>query len=55
MVAICPSEEMKMALKELKYTNKINFEKYKKFFAAFGRTQQYVSFVKKKYKENREA
>lgn len=47
-------EEMKMALKELKYTNKINFEKYKKFFAAFGRTQQYVSFVKKKYKEHRE-
>lgn len=48
-------EEMKMALKELKYTNKINFGKYKKFFAAFGRTQQYVSFVKKKYKEDREA
>lgn len=42
-------EEMKLALKELEYTNKINFEKYRKFFAAFGKTQQYVSFVKKKY------
>lgn len=40
--------DIKKALDELKNTNKINLKKYCEFFAAFGRTQQYISFVKKR-------
>lgn len=41
-------DEIKLALSDLKI-GKIDFNKYKSFFSAFGRTQQYISFVKKRY------
>lgn len=39
--------EIQFALRDLHKKGKVNFAQYPEFFAAFGRTQQYISFIKK--------
>ena len=39
--------EIENILSRIEKGEKINMEKYPNFFKAFGRTQQYISFVKK--------
>ena len=39
--------EIENILLRIEKGEKINMEKYPNFFKAFGRTQQYISFVKK--------